>query len=140
MRHRLVIDGNGEGREDRQEPRRLGGCDAAAALADQQGIGHFEGPERRDMGLQLRHPFQDRRGVRVGSVFEAPHQRHRPMERDRLRSREAQPAPTEHWPVIGRNSRAYSLPMNSRSNASERSFECPDAIRNGTKASTQEGA
>ena len=48
--------------------------------------------------------------------------------------------PTEHWPVIGRNSRACSLPMNSRSNASERSFECPDAIRNGTKASTQEGA
>ena len=98
MRHRLVIDGNGEGREDRQEPRRLGGR------------------------------------------FEAPHQRHQPMERDRLRSHEAQPTPTEHWPAIGRNSRAYSLPMNSRSNASERSFECPDAIGNGTKASTQEGA
>ena len=70
------------------------------------------------MGLQLRHPFQDRRGV-ASAPSSKPHTSVTDPWSVTDYARVKLSPPTEHWPVIGRNSRGCSLPMNSRSNASE---------------------
>jgi hypothetical protein len=79
-RERDIIDGDGEGAEDRQEAGRIGRRYPAPTLADNQGVGHFQGPEGRDVGLQLGHFVEDGGGVIVVIVLEAPDHRDRSVQ------------------------------------------------------------